>query len=392
MSMRAVAATMYCGYCGTRILGSGTTVDDLERATARIDIDAPQAAATHAAAFDPIRNDAVYSLAAESVRGTKDGVVAPGANYVAAGSTLRPVTNPLFASLPAFQLFSYAPGAGGICTNGAAQPYQGAFVAYRTADEDGVWYENPLTGAHTRLASQLPTMPKRAVCESNGTWDTFYRCPDCGNKHLGMAFTTGTGSAPYVYTDSWTPAGWATELECSHGRTVGATAPNTEATECPGHQICPTCGCAWEVQGEGQSGLEMQSMTLTICPFDGTPLVTPGTLQARMTPDNLTAEEFDPIVVQANVMRKARLASDRETVNLGRVQRAWNTSVGSSVEVTPISRVPFTNESNLALFSAGGLLTQGVTSASLTAPDNRSVTTSVMETPVLIRADVEPAP
>ncbi|MBM3472233.1 MAG: hypothetical protein FJX75_03035 [Armatimonadetes bacterium] len=393
MHAPAIVATMYCNYCGTKLLGFGATVDDLERATARVDIDAPQATASRATVFDAIRNDAVYSLAAESVRGTKDGVIAPGATYNSGGaaSTPRSVTTPLFASLPAFQLSSYAPGVGGLFTNGAPQPYQGAFLAYRTADEDGVWYENPLTGAHTRLANLLPAMPRRAVCDGNGRWDILYRCPDCGNKHLAMAFTTGTGSAPYVYTDSWTTVGWATELECSYGRNVGAAAPNTAALECPGHQLCPTCGCSWEVQGEGESGIEMSNMTLTVCPFDATTLVTPGTLQTRMTPDNLTAEEFDPIVVQANVMRKARLTADRQTVNLGRVLRAWNTSVGSTVEVTPISRVALTNESNLTL-PRDPLLTQGVTSAALTAPDNRSVTTSMIETPALTRADADPTP
>jgi hypothetical protein len=100
----AIVPTMYCNYCGTKLLGSGATVDDLERATARVDIDAAQATASRAVSFDVLRTDARYSMAAEAVRGTKNGVIAPGATYVAAGSTLRPVTNPLFASIPAFQM------------------------------------------------------------------------------------------------------------------------------------------------------------------------------------------------------------------------------------------------------------------------------------------------
>jgi hypothetical protein len=383
----AVAASMYCNYCGTKLLDTGTEVDDAERAAAQVGLDAPTATASHQAAYDPLRADAVYSLARESVRGTKDGVSAPGATFTGTGvaSTLNAVASPLFASLPAFQLPSYAPG-GNAFTNGAPQPYQGGFVAYRTVDEDRRWYEDPATGAHDRYPTTAAALPKQPVDDSNGRWDVFYRCPDCGNIEPAPALVVGT-STPYQYTDRWTTAGWTTELACTYGRGVGATAPDTGNEECPGHQICPACGVAWEVQGEGQSVAELETMTLTVCPFDGTTLVTPGTLQTRMMPDYASAEEYDPLIVQANVMRKTRLAADRQTVDLGRVERSWNVG-GFPVEVTPISQVGAQNEGNFTVTGAA-LLTQGLTCASPSGSNSLTVTTSAPETLVMVRADAD---
>lgn len=392
----AAPDTMYCNYCGTKLLATSTNPDDLERAAAQVDIEVPGAVASHAAVPDPLQTHAVYSLAAHSVRGTKYGVRAPGAAFGGAGasSTLRPVTSPVFASLPLFQFPSYAPGALGIFSNGAPQPYQGPVVAYRMADEEHRWYEDPVTGSHSPFGVMaVPVSPKIRVCDGNGRWDIFYRCPDCGNKHPNMALLTGAGGAPYFYTDEWTAASWAVDLQCSYGRIAGSPASDAASQECPGHQICTTCGVAWEAQGEGVSlgpTGELGMITLTVCPFDGTPLVSPGAYQHCFTPDDLTAEEFDPFVVQANVVRQSRLAADRPTVNLGRTERAWN-AAGFPVEVTPIVRAGAHNEANYTVTGAA-LLTQGVTCASMAGLGSRTVTTSVPENLVLVRADAEPSP
>jgi hypothetical protein len=385
----AVPASMYCNYCGTKLLDTGTEVDDAERAAAQVGLDAPMATTSHQAVSDPLRGDAVYSLARESVRGTKDGVSAPGATFTGTGvpSTLNAVASPLFACLPAFQLPSYEPG-GNAFTNGNPQPYQGGFVAYRTADEDSRWYEDPATGAHGRYPTIAAGLPSQPVDDDNGRWDMLYRCPDCGNIEPAEALVPGVGT-PYEYTDHWTSAGWATELECTYGRGVGTTAPNTGNLECPGHQICPACGVAWEVQGEGQSTTELQTMTLTVCPFDGTPLVTPGTLQTRMMPDYLSAEEYDPLIVRANVMRKTRLAGERRTVDLGRVAPGLSGAVIFPGDVSAPSLAENENQGNYTVPGAA-LLTQGLTAISPIGSGSRNLTTSMTEAPVLVRADVDP--
>ncbi|MGQ9732260.1 MAG: hypothetical protein ACUVX8_13440 [Candidatus Zipacnadales bacterium] len=394
--------SMFCNYCGTRLLwyegtggpGNDPAGQDAERAATSVDLDAPLATTSHQITPDPLRLDAVYTMAAEAIRGTKIGITTPGGVFVGPGtpSTLTAVANPLFACIPQFQLPSFGIGPGGIHTNGTPQPYQGAFVAYRVADEDHPWFESVTTGAHDRFPSSTAASPRTPIFDANGQWDIFYRCPDCGNRHSHLALSVPlTGALPYVYQDQWSATDWPTELECSYGRGVGATAPNTGAEECPGHQICPTCGCAWEAIGEGTSPTEAAAMMLTLCPFDGTPLVNADTAQTRFIPDYLSAEEFDPLIIQAEVMRKTRLAANQPTIDLGRLAPGVTSFIGFPSDVSPIAVVRNENQSNHTV-SGVQLMTQGLVAVNPTAPGDQAITTAIPERLVLVRTDAVDSP
>ena len=389
--------SMYCNYCGTQLLARGSTsneVADVERAEARVDVAGALQATSHQAQPDPSRPDAVYSLTAEAVRGAQDGVLAPGGT-VASGSNpalLYPVINPLFVDIPQFQLPSFAPGAGAFA-NGADQPYRGAFVAYRSADPDRPWYEDLTNGAHDGWPVPTVAFPAEPLFDANGSWDTFYVCPDCGNKARAMALALDSSGTRYVYTDQYADV---TELDCGYGRSAGAGAANNTSEECPGHQICTCCGTAWESQGEGL-GTELDYMTLTNCPWCGTdldnsptPEVYTQSQQNRFTHDYLTAEEFDPVLVEASVMRKTRLGTGQKTVNLGRTAPGLNDPGGFPVEVSSIAAGPSENQGNYALQSPA-LITQGATAASPAGPGSWTFTSPGAERLALVRDDVDPA-
>jgi hypothetical protein len=388
--------TMYCNYCGTRLL----TTQDTERAAAQVDVAPPPATASHQAVADadglnPDRNRlrAVFALAPEAVRTTRDGAPAPGATYNGtAPATLRAITQPLFVNIPPFQLASYAPaGPNQPFANGAPQPYQGTYLAYRAADEDRQWFEDQTDGTHDLYTTATTAFAKAPLFDHNHRWDTSYRCPDCGNKEIGLALRPGAGAQPYVYTDNLNGADWAVDLECSYGRNVNVASPNSQLSECPGHQICEKCGATWEAQGEGQTAVERQNMTLTVCPFDGTALVNATTEQNRFMADYLTAEEFDPFIVQAHVMRKTRLTAQSTTVDLGRVAPGLPGG-GFPSETSAIAVCQAENQSNYTLRGRDvnnnplPLLTQSVMASNPTA--TRIVTTGATEAMSLMRANV----
>ena len=89
-------------------------------------------------------------------------------------------------------------------------------------------------------------------------------------------------------------------------------------------------------------------------------------------------------------MRKTRLASGQQTVDLGRTAPGLMDMIGFPAEVSAPALAPGENQSNYTM-GGGALLTQGVLAANPTAPGNRSVTAATTETLVLVRADVDPA-
>lgn len=391
--------SMYCNYCGTQLLARGSVasneVADVERGEARVDIAGALEATSHQAVPDPARTDASYALPTEAVRGSADGVLLPGGT-VASGANpaaLYPVINPLFVDIPQFQLPSFAPGAGGAFENGPDQPYRGAFLAYRTADEDRRWYEDLTNGAHDGWPVPTAAFPAEALFDANGAWEHYYVCPDCGNKSRAMAFAPDVSGTGYLYTDAYTTVD---ELDCSYGRVAGAPAPNNTSAECPGHQVCTCCGTAWESQGEGL-GTELQEMTLTVCPWCGTDLNNPASPQVyaqsqqnRLTYDDLTAEEFDPLVVEASVMRKTRLGAGQKTVDLGRTAPGRNDPGGFPVEVSSIGTGAAESQGNFTL-QPPAVAIQGASAANPSPPDHWTFTSPGAERLSLVRDDVDPA-
>jgi len=270
------------------------------------------------------------------------------------------VQAPLFVDIPDFQLFSFAPGASGEFQNGAASPYQGAFVAYRAVDEKNPWFTD-LTGTnHYPDPALNPASgdPAKRLFDRNGRWDIYYQCPDCGNK-----------------------------------MTAAALGQDCNGAGCPGHQVCTTCGATWEAQGEGATATELQDMVLSHCPFcPGGPLPAhqPPALQPtkRVASDYLTAEEFDPVCVWAHVLRKTRLSAEQATVDLGRTAPGVTRADAFPLGVSPPVVGPAGNQGNYPVTQAR---TQGATTG-VSAGDNLlAVTTSETETMSLTRDDVTTA-
>ncbi len=343
----ATASTMHCNYCGTRLVGNaaGNEAIDIEQTEISVDVASVGANATHAAVADLARPDAIYSMTGEAIRGTKNGVRAPAQ---ATGAGLDSVLAPLFINVPMFQRPSYEPTAAATAhESGTDAPYQGAIVAYGRSDVNSRWYENSVDGDHSpfhfdfgALGLPDPVSHDEALFDGNGAWDMYYLCPDCGNKHPAMAMAAG-GTLAYEYTDEYPLTTPETDLECSYGRTVGNTAGNDLAVECPGHQICIACGTAWEMVGEGQTSEEQDAMMLTFCPYEGTDLIAAGTpftqtQQARFTHDYLTAEEYDPLLIIASVERKTRLVAGQPSVDLGRVAPGNTDANDYPVEVSAL--------------------------------------------------------
>jgi len=272
-------------------------------------------------------------------------------------ATLTAILAPLFADIPDFQLFSFAPGPSGEFQNGAASPYQSAFVAYRAVDEKNPWFAD-LAGNHypspaLNAASQDPA---KRLLDRNGRWDIYYQCPDCGNK-----------------------------------MSVDMLGQNCNHLTCPGHQVCPNCGVAWEAKGEGNASAtpnEVPLMVLSHCPFCPGHVALQSQAPTPVVADYLTAEEFDPVCIWAHVLRKTRLSTEQATVDLGRTAPGVTRPNGFPVGVSPAVVGSAGNQGNYAVT---GARTQGATAGAPAGGNGLAVTTSAAETMSLTRDDVTTA-
>ena len=388
--------SMYCNYCGTRLLGRGWTNNalennaDIERAEARVSVAGTSGSTSHNAA-DPTRPDGIYTLPTESVRGSADGVYAPGGkpNTGSTPADISTTVNPLFVSIPAFQLPSYEPGTGDH-EHGADSPYYGALIAHRVSDREHRWYEDQVTGEHAPYRIRTGDQTEDPLFDGDGEWDIFYRCPDCGNKHPAKALVDpALAGSTYAYSDTYGMMTVEdTDLQCSHGRAVGARMLNDSAYECPGHQVCQGCGAAWEALGEANGPTDEANIWLAQCPFCGGDLYDESVIdlgdpdvrcvdlwaeQSRFIGDFLAAEEFDPFMLEASVLRKTRLAAQQKTVDLGRVAPGSEGSYNFPTDTSPVAVAETGNESNYN--TAANVPIQGVQSANTRGADARTVTT-----------------
>ena len=264
------------------------------------------------------------------------------AETVAAVAAAGMVSAALGVRIPSFQPPSEVPG-------GTDNPYNGIAVLYETQDEHNRRYYEPASSptgdpdpdprlqarqtqtgegvVDAQRATPLGTAVTREhlLFDSNGTWDTYYLCPDCGSKQ----------SLPSVQYDQSAPPDGDFD---DPGERAGCL-----NSACQGHSFCPVHGGYFapeESATPGPDGLwGTGDDVVSRCMFwrgNGTARnyvsATPGPDEtwdtdddnqpwpnARLDENSLTAEEYEPVRIQLSVPRVPAVQVAGGPVQLGDV-------------------------------------------------------------------------